>query len=54
MVTVLDPPKAQCCTALLVQTVAGHLLITEPQNLVLARQERLDRGYEELEEARRQ
>jgi len=32
----------------------GHLLITEPQNLALARQEQLDRAYEELEEARRQ
>jgi hypothetical protein len=31
----------------------GHVLITEPQNLVLAGQEQLDRAYEELEEAHR-
>jgi hypothetical protein len=31
----------------------GHILITEPQNLVIARQEQLDRAYEELEEAYR-
>jgi hypothetical protein len=52
MVTVLDTPKAER-PAVLVQTVTGHILITEPQNLVLARQEQLDRAYEELEEAYR-
>jgi hypothetical protein len=52
MVAVLDTPKAER-PAVLVQTVSGHLLVTEPQSLVLARQEQLDRGYEELEEANR-
>lgn len=28
----------------------GHVLITEPQSLVLARQEQIERGFEELEE----
>jgi hypothetical protein len=52
MVVILDTPKAQG-PAVLVRTVTGHILITEPQNLVLARQEQVDRAYEELEEAHR-
>jgi hypothetical protein len=34
-------------------TPVGRLLVTDPQGLVLARQEQLDRAYEEFEEANR-
>lgn len=37
----------------LLPSCAGHLLVTEPQNLLQQRLEQLDRGYEELEEANR-
>ncbi len=37
----------------LISGSAGHLLVTEPHNIFLARQEQIERAYEELEEAHR-
>jgi len=52
MVVVSNTPKADR-PAVFVRTVPGRILVTEPHNIFLARQEQTGRAYEELEEARR-